>query len=82
MPASNDVAGWKRVWESLETLNEPLVKAALKRYEPNIVERMLGGVPVIDIKPKGWKEDGKVLLYAHGGVNTLQSVARSCSQPC
>ena len=80
VPASDDVAGWKRVWEAVEKSNEPLVEAALKRYEPTIVERKLGGVPVIDIKPKGWKEDGKVLLYAHGGAYTLQS-ARSKLEP-
>lgn len=80
MPASDNVAGWKRVWEAVETQNEPLVQAALKRFEPTVVERKLGGVPVIDIKPKGWKENGKLLLYAHGGAYTLQS-ARSKLEP-
>ena len=32
-----------------------------------------GGVPVLDIKPKDWKENNKVLIYTHGGAYTLYS---------
>src|SRR5262245_27044208 len=42
-PAPDDVAGWKRLWEDREAQNKPLVEAALKRYEPTVVERKLGG---------------------------------------
>ncbi len=75
-PAADDVAGWKRVWQANEKANEPRVKSTLDRYEPMLAERMLGVVPVIDIKPKGWKDDGKVLVYLHGGGYTFNS-ARS-----
>jgi acetyl esterase/lipase len=75
-PTPDDVAGWKRVWQANETAHEPLVEATLKRFAPTVVERKLGGVPVLEIKPKGWKESGKVLLHAHGGAYTLHS-ARS-----
>jgi acetyl esterase/lipase len=36
-------------------------------YGPNITETILGGINVLDIKPKGWLDNGKVLVYTHGG---------------
>jgi monoterpene epsilon-lactone hydrolase len=76
LPAPGDLVGWKRVWEAGEAANEPRVRATLKRYEPTVKKRKLGGVPALDIKPKGWKDNGKVLVHAHGGMYALNS-ARS-----
>ena len=72
-PAATDLAGWKRLWEAGETASEPKVEATLKRFEPTITPRQLGGVPVLDIKPKGWKDNHKVLVHAHGGCYVLYS---------
>jgi acetyl esterase/lipase len=72
-PAADDVAGWKRTWEAAESAAEPKVQATLKRYQPTVTERKLGGVPVVEIKPKGWKDNDKVLLHAHGGAYALYS---------
>ena len=72
-PAPEDRAGWKRAWEAVEAASELNVRAALKRYEPTSVERKIGSVPVLDVKPKGWKESTKVLVHAHGGAYTLYS---------
>jgi len=76
LPAPDDLIGWKRVWEAGEAANEPKVQATLKRYEPTVKKRTLGGVPVLDIKPRGWKDNGKVLVHAHGGAYAMNS-ARS-----
>src|ERR1700677_157812 len=75
-PAPTDHAAWKKAWEAGESASEPKVQATLKRYVPTIVQRKLGGVPVLDIKPKGWKESAKVLVHLHGGAYTMYS-ARS-----
>ena len=32
-----------------------------------VSEAEIGGVPVLDIRPDGWTEDGRALLYTHGG---------------
>jgi len=72
-PAFDDRAGWKRAWEAGEADTQPKVAAALKRYGPTVKERKLGGVPVLDITPKGWKNNGKVLVHAHGGAYTMYS---------
>jgi len=75
-PAPDDLVGWKRAWLAGEAASEPKVQATLKRYEPTVKERKLGGVPVLDIKPNGWKDNGKVLVHAHGGAYAMYS-ARS-----
>ena len=72
-PAADDHAGWKRAWGEGEKATEPKVQATLNRYGPTVEERKLGGVPVLDVKPKGWKDNGKVLVHAHGGAYTMYS---------
>ncbi len=72
-PAPDDVAGWKRLRDAGEAASEPKVQVTLKRYQPTIVARKVGGVPVLDIKPKDWKDRSKLLLHLHGGAYALYS---------
>jgi acetyl esterase/lipase len=76
-PAPDDIEGWKRVHQQRETDLEPRVQRALKQYEPSIVERKLGGVPVLDCKPKGWTESQQLVVYVHGGAYTMASARSS-----
>jgi acetyl esterase/lipase len=72
-PAADDRAGWKRAWETGEAASEANVQATLKRHRPTVGERKVGGVPVLDIKPKGHKDSSKVLVHLHGGAYTMYS---------
>jgi epsilon-lactone hydrolase len=76
VPAADDVTRWRRRWEAREGESTPLAEATLRRYGATVVERQLGGVLVLDIKPKGWRDSGKLLVYTHGGAYTFFS-ARS-----
>jgi acetyl esterase/lipase len=51
--------------------SEPL----LKRYEHTVEQRELGGVPVLDVRPKEWKDDGRAVVYTHGGAHVMYSAA-------
>jgi acetyl esterase/lipase len=75
-PAPGDTAAWKKLWEAGEAASAPRVEATLKRYQPTVADRAIGGVRVVDVKPRGWKESGKVLVHAHGGAYAMYS-ARS-----
>lgn len=75
-PAANDLDGWKRQWQIEEKASEPKVQATLKRYAATVTERKFGGVAVLEITPKNWQDNGKVLVHAHGGGYTFYS-ARS-----
>ena len=76
LPAPDDLEAWKVVQAGVEKKWAAAAAAVVERYGPLIEDRVLGGVPVLDIKPKGWKESDKVLVYTHGGAYTLYS-ARS-----
>jgi acetyl esterase/lipase len=72
-PAPGDIAGWKRAWEAAEIATEPKVQTTLKRFEPKLEKRKVGGVWALDIKPKNWKPNNKILIHLHGGCYTFYS---------
>ena len=45
--------------------------------KPTIVTGELGGIPIIDVTPRGWRDDGTTLVYVHGG-GFVQGSAGSC----
>ncbi|MCH9653379.1 MAG: alpha/beta hydrolase [Planctomycetes bacterium] len=73
LPAPEELEAWKEVQDSVEKKRAAANAMVVKKYQPLITERKLGGVPVLDIKPKGWKNSNKVLVYTHGGAYTLYS---------
>ena len=76
-PAAADVAGWHALWSEREEANLPLAEALVRRFAPTIAERSLAGVPVLDIRPRGWVDDGRAVVYLHGGCYVLGSARSS-----
>jgi len=72
-PGENDIAEWQKYWEYNERKWQPLNDSVVRDYNPQIKDTMLGGTPVLDIKPSDWKYRNKVLIYLHGGAYTLFS---------
>jgi monoterpene epsilon-lactone hydrolase len=72
-PGPSDLEGWKKVQAFIE--QDALAQSApiVKRYAPIVMELELGGVPVLDVRPKGWTQTNKVAVYVHGGAHTLYS---------
>lgn len=78
-PGPDDAAGWARVHAEFEAERlGPAAKLA-EGLGVSIVEMKLGGVPVLQITPAGWREDGRRLVYAHGGAYTLFSARSTLS---
>ena len=47
----------------------------------SMIDAKLGGVPVIDVRPRGWdKADRRLIIYVHGGAFTINS-ARTARLP-
>ncbi len=69
-PDADDIKGWAVVNQALEEKLRPDNQAIIERFEPTITEKVIHSVPVIEVLPKGWKDNGKVLVYAHGGGYT------------
>lgn len=73
LPAPDDIEAWKKIQAEIEEKRAEANAAVVRQYQPLIQERTLGGVPVLDIKPRGWKQSSDVLVYTHGGAYTLYS---------
>ena len=75
-PAPDDLAGWKALHDAQEAALVAPNKAVLDQLGATVTEATIGGVPVLDIRPRGWTDDGRLIVYVHGGAFTLFS-ARS-----
>jgi monoterpene epsilon-lactone hydrolase len=74
LPKADDVSGWKALQDQNEDPEAREGRAIAKEFGAEITEISLGGVRALDVKPKGWSDNGKVLIYTHGGAYTLFSV--------
>jgi monoterpene epsilon-lactone hydrolase len=75
-PAPDDLSGWNKVYDVTEERSKEMAKKSLAASQATATEVQLGGVTVEDIRPHGWIDNGKVLVYIHGGGYCLFS-ARS-----
>ncbi|MGF1731704.1 alpha/beta hydrolase [Photobacterium kasasachensis] len=75
LPKPDDIEGWKKAWEENEEAQQKENEAVTKKFGATVEKLELGGVPVLDIRPKNWEDNGKVLIYTHGGAYTLFSAA-------
>lgn len=72
-PGENDLANWQKYWDYNEKKWQPLNDSVVQDFHPNITDTLMGGTSVLDIKPAGWRNRTKVLIYLHGGAYTLFS---------
>jgi monoterpene epsilon-lactone hydrolase len=80
VPEPDDVKGWKAAWQATEDASKG-EDSVVKEFSVAVKEMKLGGVPVIDVRPTNWKDNGKVLIYTHGGAYTLFSAASTLTGP-
>ena len=72
-PDPNDFEGWKKLHAFVETGAIAQSTAILASYVPTVTERLLAGIRVLDVRPKGWKRNNSVAVYVHGDAHTLYS---------
>lgn len=72
-PNTQELGEWDALFEEKEKLYTSFNDAIVAKFQPNIEKRSIGNVPVLDVKPKNWKENGKVIVYVHGGGFTTAS---------
>lgn len=80
-PDPDDLNGWKRQYHDFESMLMALSQPIIDLYQPDISEIMLDGIQILDIKPKNWTDNGKVLVYAHGGGYTFGSANSTLGNP-
>jgi len=75
-PAADNLDAWRQFHAAIEAASENQNELAVESHRVTVTEAELGGVPVLDIRPQDWTDDGNVLVYTHGGAYTIFS-ARS-----
>ncbi len=78
-PIPKNLDGWIKLYLEIESIGLETSESIRDLYEPNITETILGGINVLDIKPKSWIDNGKVLVYTHGGGYKLFSANSTLS---
>jgi monoterpene epsilon-lactone hydrolase len=74
LPKADDISGWKELQDHNEDPEAREGRELAEEFGATIMEISLGGVRALDVKPKDWSNNGKVLIYTHGGAYTLFSV--------
>ena len=80
-PNSDDLEGWQKLSQETSSMFMQLSQPILDNYQPVITATKLGDIDVLDVKPKGWRDNGKVLIYVHGGGYTLLSANSTLETP-
>ncbi|MBV9250503.1 MAG: alpha/beta hydrolase [Acetobacteraceae bacterium] len=74
-PEPSDFSGWRKLQAWAEADGKAKSEPLLRRY-PHIAEQgERAGVPVIDVRSKGWTDNGKIVVYTHGGAHVMYSAA-------
>jgi monoterpene epsilon-lactone hydrolase len=82
-PVPDDVLGWRAFNQDAIRRASATNQLLKDRYRPTLLVTAYGGVPVVDIRPEGWLDDGKLLVYVHGGAYVSGSAESSlnCTLP-
>ena len=79
VPGPDDLAGWQKGHALGEQRFKERADQALAAFPATVTDTELGGVPVVDLRPQGWNDNGKVVVYIHGGGYTLLSARSTLS---
>lgn len=74
-PAADDFAGWQYLQAGGDTVDRDKSEGWVKHFGSRITERKLGGITAFDVRPKDWKDNGKILVHLHNSCRVLFSAA-------
>lgn len=72
-PLASNRYAWRKKYDDFELAKKESNAQAVLANQVTVTEMELGGVPVLDIRPKNWKNNHKILVYLHGGGYTVFS---------
>jgi acetyl esterase/lipase len=75
LPHPDDLVAWKKIFQDRENNRNINTTEIANYYQANITYKKMGNATVIDIKPNNWVDNGKVLVYTHGGGYTQLSAS-------
>ncbi len=66
-PPMRTTADFDALYQASEKRGIEVSEARLKILQPTVTQRVIGGVNVYEVRPKGYHDDGTVLMDVHGG---------------
>jgi len=70
-PGPNDLKGWEELNKEVSVMSIAQSQSIVDSFGANITSTKLGNVNVLDIKPKDWIDNDKIIIYVHGGGYTI-----------
>src|ERR1051325_1004025 len=70
-PKPNDLKAWEELNKQVSAMWISQSQSLVDSFDAKITSTKLDNVSVVDIKPKDWKDNGKILIYIHGGGYTI-----------
>jgi len=58
---------WRKAQDAIDAAMVAGSEKAIADNKVTVAEATLGGVPVLDIRHENWTDNGKLLVYTHGG---------------
>jgi monoterpene epsilon-lactone hydrolase len=81
VPAPDDLSGWEQFVQEREKGMISFNAAVVEKFRPTFQAENIGDTPILDIKPRAWVDNGKVVVYLHGGgftTNTAENQKIGC----
>lgn len=78
-PAS--IEDWDRQRENTDRFMTPVSNAIVAKLGASVQDDQLGGVPIVRLRPAGYKNTGRILIYLHGGGYTRFSAHSRLGPP-
>jgi len=70
-PSPDDLKGWQELNQQISPMFSQMSQPIVDSYQHNITATKLRDINILDIRPKDWRDNGKVLIYLHGGGYTF-----------
>ena len=73
LSAPTSLEGWDQQRGALDKLMIPISNATVAQIGASVQDDRLGDVPIVRVRPAGYRANGRLLIYLHGGGYTFFS---------
>ena len=76
-PEPDDVESWKALQNEWMIVRDEKYTTAVSLFTPEVTTGKINQIPVLNIFPENWEENGKVIVYIHGGAFVIENARTS-----
>ncbi len=72
-PPANDIDAWEEYNNNFLSFSKENNDIVVKKFKPELKKLILNGVSALEVTPANLENNGKIIIYVHGGAYTLSS---------